>query len=46
MREHEKIPYDSFAQQAYWGEGMRLPGQSKGLDRWFFQWQWRNTMRA
>ena len=33
MREHEKIPYDSFAQQAYWGEGMRLPGQSKGLDR-------------
>ena len=43
MHEHEKIPYDSFAFQDYWGEGMRLPGQSKGLDRWFFQWQWRNT---
>lgn len=25
---------------------MRLPGQSKGLDRWFFQWQWRNTSRT
>jgi len=46
MREHEKIPYDSFAFQNYWGEGMRLPGQSKGLDRWFFQWQWRNSSRA
>lgn len=43
MREHEKIPYDSLAFQEYWGEGMRLPGQSKGLDRWFFQWQWRNN---
>ena len=46
MREHEKIPYDSFAFQDYWGEGMRLPGQSKGLDRWFFRWQWRNTSRT
>lgn len=45
MREHEKIPYDSFALQEYWGEGMRLPGQNKGLDRWFFQWQWRNSSR-
>lgn len=43
MREHEKIPYDSFAFQEYWGEGMRLPSQSNGLDRWFFQWQWRNS---
>ncbi len=42
MQEHEKIPYDSFAFQKYWGEGLRLPGQSKGLDRWFFQWQWCN----
>ena len=41
MQEHEKIPYDSSAFQKYWGEGMRLPGQSKGLDRWFFRWQWR-----
>ena len=46
MREHEKIPYDSLAFQEYWGEGMRLPRQSKGLDRWFFQWQWRNSPRA
>ena len=46
MREHEKIPYDSLAFQEYWGEGMRLPSQSKGLDRWFFQWQWRNSPRA
>lgn len=45
MKEHEKIPYDSLAFQEYWGEGMRLPGQSKGLDRWFFQWQWRNSPR-
>ena len=43
MQEHEKIPYDSFQFQKYWNEGMRLPGQSKGLDRWFFRWQWRNT---
>ena len=43
MQEHEKIPYDSLSFQECWGEGMRLPGQSKGLDRWFFQWQWRNT---
>ena len=43
MQEHEKIPYDSLAFQEYWGEGLRLPGQSKGLDRWFFQWQWRNS---
>ena len=43
MQEHEKIPYDSLAFQEYWGEGLRLPGQSKGLDRWFFQWQWRNN---
>ena len=43
MQEHEKIPYDSLTFQEYWGEGMRLPGQSKGLDRWFFQWQWRNN---
>ena len=43
MQEHEKIPYDSLAFQDYWKEGMRLPGQSKGLERWFFQWQWRNT---
>ena len=43
MQEHEKIPYDSLSFQEYWGEGMRLPGQSKGLDRWFFQWQWRNN---
>ena len=43
MQEHEKIPYDSFSFRDYWGEGMRLPGQSKGLDRWFFRWQWRNS---
>ena len=43
MQEHEKIPYDSLSYQEYWGEGMRLPGQNKGLDRWFFQWQWRNN---
>jgi len=42
MQEHEKIPYDSLAFRDYWREGMRLPGQSKGLDRWFFQWQWGN----
>ena len=46
MREHEKIPYDSLAFQEYWGEGMRLPGQSNGLDRWFFQWQWRNSSQT
>lgn len=46
MREHEKIPYDSFAFWKYWKEGMRLPSQSKGLDRWFFQWQWCNSPRA
>lgn len=46
MQEHEKIPYDSFAFQEYWGEGMRLPGQSKGLDRWFFQWQWGDRPRT
>ena len=45
MREHEKIPYDSLAFRDFWKEGMRLPGQSKGLDRWFFQWQWRNTSK-
>ena len=43
MQEHEKIPYDSLSFQDYWGEGMRLPSQNKGLDRWFFQWQWRNN---
>ena len=43
MQEHEKIPYDSFSFRDYWGEGMRLPGQGKGLDRWFFRWQWRNS---
>ena len=32
MQEHEKIPYDSLAFQEYWGEGLRLPGQSKGLE--------------
>lgn len=46
MQEHEKIPYDSLAFQEYWGEGMRLPGQSKGLDRWFFQWQWGDRPRT
>lgn len=46
MREHEKIPYDSLAFRDYWEEGMRLPDQSKGLDRWFFQWHWCNTSRA
>lgn len=45
MQEHEIIPYDSLTFQEYWGEGMRLPGQSKGLDRWFFQWQWCNNPR-
>lgn len=43
MQEHEKIPYDSFSFRDYWGEGMPLPNQSKGLDRWFFRWQWRNS---
>ena len=43
MQEYEKIPYDSLSFQEFWGEGMHLPGQSKGLDRWFFQWQWRNN---
>ena len=43
MQEHEKIPYDSLSFRDYWGEGMRLPSQNKGLDRWFFQWQWRNN---
>lgn len=43
MQEQEKIPYDSFSFRDYWGEGMRLPGQSKSLDRWFFRWQWRNS---
>lgn len=44
IREHEKIPYDSLKYQEVWKEGMRLSGQSVGLERWFFQWQWRNPL--
>ncbi len=45
MQEHEKIPYNSFDFQKKWREGMRLPGQDKGLERWFFQWQWRDPLQ-
>ena len=44
IQEHNKIPYDSFKFQEVWKEGMRLPGQDKGLDRWFFQWQWQDPL--
>lgn len=44
MLEHEKIPYNSFDFQHIWKDGMRLPAQSQGLDRWFFQWQWHNPL--
>ena len=42
MQEHEKIPYNSQKYLDLWKEGMRLPDYRKGLERWFFQWQWRN----
>lgn len=42
MQEHGKIPYNSQEYQNVWKEGMRLPDYRKGLERWFFQWQWRN----
>lgn len=38
------IPYKSSEYLKYWGEGMRLPGQSQGLDRWFFRWHWQDFM--
>lgn len=41
ISEHERIPYDSDSLRDYWGEGMRLSGQSKGQERWFFRWEWR-----
>lgn len=43
IREHEKLPLksDSFDKEwKEWREGMPLPSQGPGLDRWFFQWQW------
>lgn len=40
IQEHKPIPYNSFEFKSIWMEGMRLPAQSKGLDRWFFRWQW------
>ena len=42
MQEHEKIPYNSQKYLDLWKEGMRLPDSRKGLERWFFQWQWHN----
>ena len=42
MQEHEKIPYNSQKYLDLWKEGMRLPDYRKGLERWFFQWQWHN----
>lgn len=44
IREHERIPYDSLKYQDVWKEGLRLPSQGKGLERWFFQWQWRDPL--
>lgn len=44
IQEHNKIPYDSLKFQEVWKEGMRLTGQDKGLDRWFFQWQWQDPL--
>lgn len=40
IREHEKIPYAYPELMNRWEEGMRLPNQKPGLDRWFFHWQW------
>lgn len=40
IQEHQRIPYNSDELQCVWKEGMRLPPQREGLDRWFFQWQW------
>ena len=42
MQEHERIPYNSQKYLDLWKEGMRLPDHRKGLERWFFQWQWHN----
>lgn len=42
IQEHNKIPYNSLQYQNLWKEGMRLPDYRPGLERWFFQWQWRN----
>lgn len=44
IQEHCKVECDSFHYQSKWKEGMRLPSQEKGLERWFFQWQWRDPM--
>ncbi len=38
VQEHELIPLE--ISLPVWQEGMRLPAQSEGLDRWFFRWQW------
>ncbi len=46
IQEHQKIPYDSSDFRDKWKEGMRLPSQKKGLDRWFFQWQWRTPLET
>ena len=46
MQEHEKIPYNSPEFREKWGEGMRLPGQNKGLKRWFFHWLWRDPQET
>lgn len=40
IREHEQVPYSIGAPDPHWKEGMRLPPQKEGLDRWFFHWQW------
>lgn len=40
VQEHQLIPECGFSLQEHWREGMRLPAQSAGLDRWFFRWQW------
>ncbi|AAQ66099.1 conserved hypothetical protein [Porphyromonas gingivalis W83] len=45
MQEHERIPYNSSDYRNFWDEGMRLPPQKPGLDRWFFQWQWRDPLK-
>ena len=43
IREHEKLPYESTIFNERWREGMSLPSQGLGLDRWFFRWQWGKT---
>lgn len=44
VQEHELIPYSQFSPHEKWREGMRLPAQAQGLDRWFFRWQWGNSI--